>query len=325
MSGVETVVRHTLKLGLWLMVAAGAAGATFERKVERTCSAEPGARVAVEVSYGSIRVVAVSGAEVRVTLTQSADLANDAAAEREWKNVNLEIEPSGSGAVRIRANDRRSLRWSWEKWPPSTVALEVAVPPGAELDLLTRQGDVTVADGMNAVRVRDLSGAVFVGQVAGAVTIEAGQGDVTLTDCGGELRVVADSGSVLVGRARSSAELTLSAGNLEVQRANGRLRADVASGELKVGLANPLGGEVSLKGNGDVILALGPRTRATIDARTEPPGLIHVRDLVLTPRAGHTGEPSLEGDVNGGGPRVVARSKGGNIRLIGLPDDLAGK
>lgn len=320
MAGFEGVPLSAARLILWIASAAAAVGATVERQVKEVFPAAEGMRLSVDLAYGSIKVVPASTPEVRLTLTQSVEARNDSAAEREWKNLNLKMTPEGPRALLIRTTDRRTMHWSWQKWPPTTLVLEIAVPHSSAVDLLTREGDVTVGDGVDAVKVRAQTGTVYVGHATGPVTVTVGAGDVTVAGCGADLRVEDRQGSVLIGRCRGRAEAVVAGGNFEIQNAGGPLQVEVAGGEIRAGFARPIGGEANLKGTGDIVVGLPLAAAASVDARTSRPGLIHARELVLVPRAGGIGADSLEADLNGGGPRLNLRSEAGNIRLVGVPE-----
>lgn len=296
------------------------ASALIERTVDRTYPVSGRAVVKVDSFYGEIRVKSGDSPEVKVVVHESMDVKTEDAADRALRDLDLAIDASSSGVVTVRAQTKRSVRWSWEKWPPVVLAIEVSVPKTCDLELLTREGAIVVARVRGDVNVRALQGPIFLGEIDGNVTAWSEQGDVSVTACSAKLNVNAKAGNVVVGRALGQTDITGAGGAVEVQAAKGPLRVTSDGGDLKVGFAYPVNGDAALENaSGDILLSFDPKSAVAVDARAASGAKVVARDLPFVAKTGELGSRRFEGTLNSGGPRVAARASTGGIRLLGVP------
>ncbi len=298
--------------------------AVVERTIERTFPVANRAIVNVDTFYGSIQVLPSDRSDVRVLIRQSLDASTDADAERQLRNFEFVLEGTPDGRVTLAVRSRKSVRWTWDKWPPIGLVIEISVPWKCDLDLVSREGPLMVGNLQGKVNLRAEQGPVFVAEVDGAVTIWSARGDVSVTACTGPLDITARMGNVVVGRARGGIQIFEAGGAVEIQAAHGPLRVHAAGSDLKVGFAHPLRGGAELRSSGgDVVVSFDPASAAVIEARASAFGKVSARGLQLAVRSGSLGSSRVEADLMSGGPRVVIRAASGNIRLLSVPSTLS--
>jgi hypothetical protein len=209
-------------------------GRPFSFESDREAGAA--ARVLVENSFGSVRVVSAEGGPTRVHLRTVVRASSEAAARRVADRVRLQVEES-EGRVRLWTDRGDLERGPFA--PQVETHLEVTVPGTAELDVQNRHGAIEIA-GVAAVRVTGsfetvhverIAGATSIEaehadvrarEIAGALTIQARHGDVEIADIGGPSQIFLDHGSL--GAARTAA--------LAVRMEHGRLTAREVRGDL---------------------------------------------------------------------------------------------
>lgn len=95
--------------------------------------------------------------------------------------------PAPGGSLQARFDGRPELEAG---------DLELRVPPGTLLDLITQSGDIQVEGGLAALNVRTLSGDVQVGKLERELTLNSASGDLRAKDAPGQVRVNTQSGSI---------------------------------------------------------------------------------------------------------------------------------
>lgn len=302
------------------MLGASAVSAAIERTVERLFPLAHRAKVNVDTPYGSIHITSTDRPEVKIVVRESIDAASEEAANRQLRDLDLAIEQRPDGTVSLRASYKKALRWTWEKWPPVGLEIEMSVPTTSDLDLLSHEGAIEVGNVQGEVKIRAMQGRVFAGEIEGPLTIWSAKGDIAVTACQGELRLTARGGNIIVGRTIGRAGIAARGGVVEVQATHGALQAESEDSDLKVGFAYPLTGDSNLQASGgDILVTFDPRTSATIEARASTLSKVTVHDLPLVMEKGEASSSRLQATLNGGGPRVVIRSSGGGVRLLGVP------
>lgn len=312
---------------LLLLVLLGCAGsvttarAVIERVVERSFPAGTHPILTIDSFFGPVAVTTHEAAEVKIVVRESIEAETEAAADEILKVLDLNFETGPGGALTLQARLRHSLRWSWQKWPPIGLRIEVTVPSTCDLKIRTGEGSIDVGALRGRVDLRNESGNIFASAIDGPASLASARGDIAVAACTGELQIDAREGNVMVGRAAGRARISGVGGTIEVQRSPGPLDLRGDGADVKVGLAYPLTGDVDVvAGGGDVLASLERGIAADLNARASAFGEISVRELPgLEVTRGRPGGSKLEGRLQGGGPRVRLRASGGNVRLLGVP------
>lgn len=312
------LVRTVSLVGL-VFLTCSPLSAAIERLVERTLPTAGHPKVRVDTFYGSIQVKPGEGPDVNVVVRETLDAKSEEAADKQLKELDLKIESDSQGVI-VRAQTKRMVRWSWEKWPPVGLAFEITVPASCDLDLVTRDGGVTVGNLQGTVSIKALQGAVFVGNVQGPVTVLSASGDVAVTAASEQLEIVAESGNVVVGRALGATKITASSGAVEIQAARGSLDVKSEGRDMRVGFLYPLNGDATLHlETGDAVLSFDPSAAIAVIAEAGASGKVSARDLAFNVRAGAWGTRTVQADLNGGGRKVTIKASRGSVRLLAVP------
>lgn len=322
-------MRHILLAltGLTLGVAAIGAEAekgVIDRVVERSFTVGDRASVSIETFYGPVRILRADSPqsrEIKVIVRETLDADNEAEADRELKKFELAIEETSPGEIKVQARDRRSVRWSWQKWPPLGLDFEVTVPQRCDVKVFSHEGAIVIPALSGVIEAANDSGAITIGTIEGSATIRAGRGDAAITACSGELHVTALAGNIMIGRADGPTEVHGVGGAIEIQKTRGRLRATGDGSDLKIGFAYPINGDASVTASGgDIMASFEDKISARLSAHASPFGQVRGRDLKFAITSGELGKSSLEAQLGEGGPQISLRASGGNIRLLSVPD-----
>ena len=291
--------------------------AAVERTVEKHFPAIAGATVKIDTCQGVIHIEPSMDKEIHVLVRETMDAADEAAADRRLKDLDLQIEQT-SALVSVRAHYRRNMRWTWESWPPVALAYLVKVPHACSLDLVTPDGDITICTIEGEVKARTGNGTIFAGEIHGTLQTTSTRGDVSVTGCSGELTITAKSGNVLVGRAGGLTKINGAGGTVEVQNARGNLHIDADGADVKANFVHPLTESSELRASGgDIEVTFDQRSACTLSVSASMFGQIKAKGLPLKVESGKIGSSHVIATLNGGGPIMLINSSGGNVRLNG--------
>jgi hypothetical protein len=282
--------------------------AAVERAIEKSFTVSSGAAVKIDTCQGAIRVEPSADKQIHLLVRQTMAVNSKADADRRLQDLDLKIEQVG-GQVSVKARYRKSLRWAWENWPPVALAYVIKVPRSCSLDLVTQEGDITVCAVAGSVSVRTGNGAIFTDVIDGTVRATSTRGDVSVTACTGELTLTAKAGNVLVGRV---------GGLTKIQKSRGNLHIDADGADIKVNFTHPLIESSELRAvGGDIEVDFDLRSACTLTARASTFGEVKVKNLPLAIESGKVGSSRIIATLNGGGPKMIIDSSGGNVRLTG--------
>jgi len=122
-----------------------------------------------------------------------------------------------------------------------------------------------------------------------------------------------DDNNIEVRRVTGNLLAHTSGGSITIGEAGGTIDAETSGGSIEARLSQQPGGESQLRtSGGGITLSVAGNVAIDVDAHTSG-GDIET-DVPVT-LLGKQSDSTLNGKLNGGGPRVVLRSSGGDIRL----------
>ncbi|HYI12724.1 MAG TPA: hypothetical protein VEK57_26985 [Thermoanaerobaculia bacterium] len=191
-------------------------------------------------------------------------------------------------------------------------------------DIRTGAGEVRLGSVTGSCNVTSKGGPLQLGEILGPLTASTGAGDIlvdstrrggTITTKGGTIRLLYTSGPT---------RLESGGGDIIVRQAAAPIVAETTSGDIAITVDGASKSETidAKTGKGNVVLQVGPKFAADIDATiitTDPnadtilsdiPGLSITRQQV----SGKTRVRAV-GKINGGGEKVVLLATNGDIRI----------
>ncbi|MBC8039845.1 MAG: hypothetical protein H7Y06_04825 [Opitutaceae bacterium] len=287
-----------------------------ERKVERSFDAGGQPALRIDSFYGTVNVREVAGAEsIGVVVIQTSVADTEADMDRRLGALDLKIGKAADGAVVLSAHFRRSVTWTWENWPPVGLVFEVTVPARCDVEIRTGEGQIVVGSVAGRVDLASESGSIFAKEIDGSVKARSRSGAVAITACTGAIDVRTETANITVGRAGGRTVLASRGGYIEVQRASGQVIVRGDGSDAQVGFVSPIREPADLLlSGGSLVVELENNAASTLDLRASRLGRVNVRGkLPMDVQSGGVGKSTLQSTVNGGGPKLVARTSGGNV------------
>ncbi len=239
----------TMALALLALAATAKAGEA-QQTIDTTLAVEPGGRLFLRNPIGGIVVRGGDRPEIQLRATMpAADRIN-----YDRTGSMLEIGRVVTGPM---ANGQPA-------------ALEVTIPRGLHLEVLTRTGTVDVSAVSGSVRIRSANGDVKVSGTGGTVTIETSAGAVSVSNATGSVAVNTSAGTITLTGAASDATLESSSGNISVTNSSAaRIKAVTLRGDVTFSGALMEGGDYTLQTHSGMVgIRLPSAANATIRAQS---------------------------------------------------------
>jgi hypothetical protein len=310
------MLRSAAALTATLLIASAAYA--IESPVHRSFNVAPGGTLTIETDVGNIKVQP-GGSGVTVDVT-----------ERHTTNRHLALTfDQQQNDVTVRGRLEPTSRWF--NWSDEDANFVVTVPSRYHVRLKTSGGDIRVGNLQGDARVKTSGGSIDLGRIEGQVNADTSGGDVSLEGSSGTADLHTSGGGIRIGETSGSVTAKTSGGSIEIRRVAGDLLARTSGGGISIGEATGVvdastsGGSIKAQlaqqprgdsrlstSGGGITVVLAPSVSVDVDAHTS--GGDVDTDVPVT-MLGRQDESSLQGKINGGGPKLVLRSSGGNIRL----------
>jgi hypothetical protein len=301
--------------------------ALSEQRAQEEFDVGSGARLVVEVDFGTIDLTRGAEKKIGVNAYRKIDGPNDAR-EKEYLAATPLIIRKEANTVTVSARCEHSKNWSWSGETKMLARYNIHVPAETNVEVATGGGEISAAEisgschaetsGGNLKFTR-LRGPLTASSAGGHVALDACDGAINVSTSGGKIDTVAGSGSLVATTAGGSivvrnfsgdTKVETNGGALNLENIRGRLIAETAAGSISVLVPTPLPGDVRLEtAAGRIEVALPPDAAVDVNAETSEGSI--TSDLpMITKRAGREG---LQGTINGGGKALVLRTGSGNI------------
>ena len=313
------MLRHS-RIAILIAFAATSVFAAAGEPVHRTFNVAPGGTLTIDADVGDIQVTPGGGNTVTVDVTQRS---------RTNRFMDVTAEQQGNDVI-VRGKFEGGQRWFNRNFN-GDAKFVVSVPSRYNVDLSTSGGDIGVGDLQGQARAKTSGGGIKLGAIEGPVNAHTSGGDISvggargaadlytsgggidIGDVGGNLQAKTSGGSVEVRRAGGDVFIRSSGGGIEIGDAAGTVNAETSGGSIRARLSSQPRNDSRLStSGGGITISLAPNFSLDVDAHTS--GGDVETDVPVT-LLGHQRESALEGKINGGGPKLVLRSSGGDIRI----------
>ncbi len=307
-------------------------------------------RLIIDTELGAIKIHTADTDKVNVFVHRSAQIKSDRLAADILDDFQVDFIEEGKN-LKIDGNFITEKQ-HWRKIADRIdIGFDVVVPRSRyDIDLKTKNGDITVTDVNGAVECRtangnlqfqNITGLLYAYTEKGNVRLNKGKGDIKLETLRGDIDISDNTGKVDTvtsgGNLRCTdvvGEITgeSSGGFIKIITCKGGVKLDASGGSIDVDNDGPItaktiGGSVNatitgqLKADsvieasgGDITVSLIPALAAKLDARSV--GGEVKSDLPIISTANDNSESwKMLGVINSEGPLMTLRSVGGDIIL----------
>ena len=265
----------------------------------KSFAVQPGGQLTMDVDRGDVQVTGGDQDTVGVNVKREVTDASSADATKILKEEHVTLKKKGD-EISIAAQSPPSLNsFSHLLWrhPNLNVHYEITVPRNFTVESKTSGGNIKVTRVEGGVKITTMGGNLDCEDIGGAVDAHTMGGDVRAADCQGRLNLNTMGGGIAVDR--------FSGPDLQASTQGGSVSADFAA-------APTADCELSTSG-GNVIAHLPENAAVTVDAHTQ--GGSVSSDFPISTGHGFVNQ-SLQGPINGGGPKLKMETMGGIIEVL---------
>lgn len=271
---------------------------------------QPGGTLRVKVPDGNVELEA--GPQHKLTVEIELAARDLKSAAEVYESMDWVIDDA-DGKVTVRARNPRTDHDHWWglRHGGYEITIKVRLPQDFNLDLDTGDGNIRVGTMRGRARLETSDGDIDIENLEGSrIDIDTSDGDVEVASVQSpDIHIETSDGTIFVGQLDGrETSLRTSDGDIVVEETSGALRASTGDGDIRVRLARFE--ETSLRsGDGDIHIEAPEDLSADLDLRGDR---LSLRNSSMT-LDGSMSKTSARGALNGGGPRLLASSRGGRI------------
>ncbi|NGP77743.1 DUF4097 domain-containing protein [Balneolaceae bacterium YR4-1] len=293
-----------------LLVSTASANTTVKDepyRVEEFTVSTPG-NLNVRTSGGHITVKASESNRVRVEMYVRKNGRDLSASDYDLDDFEIDISQSGNT---VRAIAKRENGNNWKFWNNNNVSISFVVYTPREMssDLKTSGGHIET-DGLKGNQeIATSGGHLQLMNLMGTVDARTSGGHIEISDFEGEMNARTSGGHINVLNTNGSINLRTSGGHIDLERISGTVEASTSGGSINADIAS-IGQFIDLRtSGGNVNISVPDGLGMDLELRGN-----RVR-TELKNFSGKVERDEVEGSINGGGPKISARTSGGTVRI----------
>lgn len=290
-----------------LLILPASASATQDDpyRVEEFSISTPG-ELEVRTSGGHITVEASESNRIRVEMYVRRHGRELTPSDTDLDDFDIEIDQSGN---KVRAIAKRHGNgWNWGRNNIS-ISFVVYTPREMTTELRTSGGHIVTTGLDGSQHLSTSGGHLKMTNMKGTVDARTSGGHIEIRDFAGNMNARTSGGHIEVEHAEGTIDLRTSGGHISLNEIAGSVEATTSGGSIDARLTS-IEGFANLRTSGGHVSV------------TVPEGIGLDLDLkgssVRTELKNFSGEierDEVEGTINGGGPKLTARTSGGSVRI----------
>lgn len=303
----------SLILTLMLIIPASAATPALNDRDEpyrvEEFNVDPPGDLEVQTSGGHVTVEASESNRVRVEMYVRRNGRELTPSDTDLDDFDIEISQSGNRVKAIA--ERRGRKWNWGRNNIS-ISFVVYTPREMTTELRTSGGHISVTGLDGNQRLSTSGGHLEMNNLKGTVNARTSGGHIEIRDFVGNMNARTSGGHIEVDQSEGTMELHTSGGHISLNRLSGQVEATTSGGSIDADLTS-----IETQGFGVNLRTSGGHINVTV-----PEGIGLDLDLkgnrVSTELKNFSGQierDEVEGSINGGGPKLTARTSGGSVRI----------
>jgi hypothetical protein len=311
-----------------LLAAVWPAFALSEQRVEESFDVTAGAKLVVDVDFGTIDVTHGGENQIAVNAYRKIDGPNETLEKEYLASAPLTIVKEGNTVVVRAQRDSHKKNWSWSGHTTMQARYTIRVPAEINQELSTGGGEISATEVAGSCKADTsggdlkfirLRGPLQASTSGGHISLEACDGALNVETSGGKIESLAGSGnlnattsggSIAVRNFNGDTKVETSGGALNLENIHGRLSGETSGGSITAIVPAPVPGDIKLETSaGKIEIAVPPDAGLDVKAETNMGGVTSELPMVTK----HAGRDGLQGTINGGGKSMMLRTGAGHI------------
>jgi hypothetical protein len=281
-----------------MLLASCLPSAAAARDFEKRIAADPGGMLRIELQGGSVEVESHDEHEVHVAALVDGVGSRSLDFELSGDGVDVELTGDFGGWLSRLVADPR-------------VRVRVRVPQRYGLDIRTGGGKVEAEEIRGEIRARTSGGPIEIDEVEGPVEVRTSGGPIEAKKIRGDLVARTSGGRIRASEVMGSVDAHTSGGPIEIRDVRGRVDLRTSGGAISVRFSDEPEGVLETSGGG-IEVEFHRDAGVSLDAKTSG-GRVKIEHGIVV--RGDLEPGHVVGDINGGGPELLLRTSGGDIRI----------
>lgn len=263
----------------------------------------------VKTSGGHIKVEGSSTNTVRVEMFVRKNGRNLLPEDTDLEDWDIDISQSGSS---VKAVAKRSGNGGWGLFGKNnylSISFVVYTPHEMSTDLNTSGGHIETRGLSGKQEISTSGGHLDLANLEGTIEARTSGGHVDITDIQGDVEARTSGGHITVRNSEGNLKVRTSGGHIELADVSGTVEASTSGGGISADL-NSIGQFVDLRtSGGNVDISVPGNMGFDLNLRGS------YVSTNLQNFSGKVDRDEVEGQLNGGGPKISARTSGGTVSL----------
>lgn len=267
---------------------------------EKTFQISSGKTLRVDTRPGDVMVTPWEKNEVYIKV-----LGNDNASEK----MEFDFNGNSDEVVVTGKYEKKFLNWGSSG---IKVRYEIKTPANFNVTVSTAGGDVRVGGIKGSITLKTSGGDVDIKETRGNLVVSTSGGDITLENPEGNTKVSTSGGDIKGVNYKGDLKVSTSGGDINLRGGNGSVEAKTSGGDIKLEYNGSNEGIELATSGGDIDIFVPADFKASLMLSSSGGGVDS--DFRTENQTSHN-KRKLVGDINGGGPKLVAKTSGGEINL----------
>jgi len=276
-------------------------------RIEEFSLSGPG-NLEVQTSGGHITVEGSTSDIVRVEMYVKKNGRNLLPSDANLEEFDIKIQKTGN-LITAAAHSKEDRDWKFWKNNNISVSFVVYTPVDISTDLQTSGGHIETRGLKGNQEIRTSGGHLNLTELEGMVNARTSGGHIQISGFQGEMEARTSGGHINVDQAEGNINVRTSGGHIRFKSTAGTVSARTSGGNISADMTS-IGQFVNLRTSGG-------------NVNVSVPGGIGL-DLALRGSrvyselknfSGEVERDEIHGSINGGGPKITARTSGGSVRV----------
>ncbi|MEX0846003.1 MAG: DUF4097 family beta strand repeat-containing protein [Balneolaceae bacterium] len=262
--------------------------------------------VEVQTSGGSIKVIGSNNDKVVVEMYVRKRGNYIKPGEADLDDYQIDISQNGN-MIKVIADKKSKMGWNWDD--NYSISFIVYAPQETRSRLKTSGGSLSASNLTGSQELRTSGGSISAEGIQGEMVLKTSGGSISISDSQGDVEANTSGGPISVKSLVGNLDAKTSGGSITLKGIEGNVEAKTSGGSINAEIIAPAD-FIDLKTSGGSITITVPKENGY---NLDLDGNRVYADLVNF--SGKAERDEINGNFNGGGTTLKAKTSGGSVRL----------
>jgi hypothetical protein len=224
----------SLRIVLCFLASAIPAFALSEQRVDENFDVAAGARLVVDIDFGTVDVARGIDNKIAVNVYRKIDGPNEAQEKEYLAATPLTIRKEGNTVMVNAQCERRGKNWTWSGHTSMQARYTIRVPAETNAEISTGGGEIMATELSGSCKADTSGGNLKFARLRGPLHANTSGGHITLEACDGAINVSTSGGKIDSLAGSGSLNASTSGGSIVVRDFSGDTRVETSGGAINL-------------------------------------------------------------------------------------------